>query len=34
MVKKGIIGEVCHLIHRYAKATNKYMKGYDKNKKS
>ena len=32
MVKKGIRGEICHAIHRYAKANNKYMKNYDKNK--
>ena len=25
MIKKGIRGEVCHAIHRYA-ANNKYMK--------
>ena len=24
----------CHAIHRYAKAINKYMKDYDKNKES
>ena len=32
MVEKGIGGEVCHAIHRYAKANKKYMKDYDKNK--
>ena len=24
----------CHVIHRYAKIDNKYMKNYDKNKES
>ena len=32
MVKKGIRGGICHVIHRYAKANNNYMKDYDKNK--
>ena len=32
MVEKKIIGEICHAIHRYSKANNKYMKDYDKNK--
>ena len=30
MVKNGI--GICHAIHRYAKANNKYKKKYDKNK--
>ena len=34
MVKKGIRGGICHAIHRYAKANNKYMKDYDKHKES
>ena len=34
MVEKEIRGETCHAVHRYAKANNKYMKEYDKNKKS
>ena len=34
MVEKGIRGEVCHAIHQYAKANNKYMKEQDKNKES
>ena len=34
MVEKGIRGGICHTIHRYAKANNKYMKQYDKNKES
>ena len=34
MVEKGIRGEICHRIHQYVKANNKYMKYYDKNKAS
>ena len=34
MVEKGIRGGMCNSIYRYAKANNKYMKGYDKNKES
>ena len=34
MVEKGINGGICHYIYRYAKANNKYMKDYDKNKES
>ena len=33
-VDKGIRSGTCHAIHRYAKANNKYMKNYDKNKES
>ena len=34
MVEKSIRGGICHSIHRYAKANDKYMKNYDKNKES
>ena len=35
MVEKGTRGGICHAIHRYAKANDKYMKEkYDKNKES
>ena len=34
MVQKGIKYGICHAIHRYAKANNKYIKNYDKNKES
>ena len=34
IVEKSIIGRICNAIHRYAKASNKYMKDYDKNKES
>ena len=32
MVEKGIRGEICHAICRCAKANNKYMKNYNKDK--
>ena len=28
------LGGICHVIHHYAKASNKYMKDYDRNKES
>ena len=31
MVEEGIKGGICHSIHRYAKANNKYMKNYNNN---
>ena len=31
MVEKGIRGEICHAICRFAKSNNKYMKNYNKN---
>ena len=34
MVEKGITGGICHPIYQYARANNKYMKDYDKNKES
>ena len=34
MIEDGIRGGICHAIQRYAKANNKYMMDYDKNKKS
>ena len=30
MVEKGVRRGICHAIHRYAKANNKYMKDYKK----
>ena len=30
MVEKGIRGGMCHAIHKYSKANNKYMKNYNK----
>ena len=32
MVEKGIRGEICQAIYRYAKENDKYMKNYDKDK--
>ena len=34
MVEKDIRGGICNSIHQYAKANNKCMKDYDKNKES
>ena len=34
MVEEGIRGGICHSIHRYAKANNKYMKNYNINEES
>ena len=32
MVEIGIKGRISYAIHQYAKANNKYIKDYDKNK--
>ena len=34
MVGEGIRAGICHSIHRYAKANNKYMNNYDENEES
>ena len=34
MVEEGIRGGICHSIHQYAKANNKYMKNYNTNEES
>ena len=34
MVEEGIRGGICHSIHRYAKANNKYIKNYNKDEES
>ena len=34
MVEKGIKGGICHAMHIYAKANNKYMKDYNKDEES
>ena len=34
MIESGMHGSVCHVIHSYAEAKNKYMNNYDENKES
>ena len=34
MIEEGIRGGICHAVHRYAKANNRYMKDYDEIKES
>ena len=34
MAEEGIRGRICHSIHRYTKANNKYMNNYDENEES
>ena len=34
MVEEGTRGGICHSIHRYVKANNKYMKNYNNNEES
>ena len=31
MIEKWIRCRICHAMHRYAEANNKYIKNYDKN---
>ena len=34
MIEEGIRGGMCHAVHRYAKANNRYMRDYDESKES
>ena len=34
MIESGMRGGVCHVMHSYVEANNKYMDNYDKNKES
>ena len=34
MIEKGIRGRICHAIHRYVIANNKYMENYNKKNES
>ena len=34
MIEEGITGGICHAVHRYAKANNRYTKDYDESKES
>ena len=34
IIEEGIRREMCHAVHRFAKANNKYMRNYDEEKES